>query len=250
MQTASETTEIAASGGAMEAVVFRPIGDARHPAVIMVHGAPGLDDGTLGMAERLAGEGFVVLAPDMFYRTGRRQVMQPDWSIERRNAMQAGKSNATDIADVQVMVDWLRRQPYVGAGGVGITGFCMGGRISWLAAARVNGIGAAVMYYPTALVTPDRADPSSEAPIELADEIKAPLLGFFPTLDLKHCSPETIARVHKALERAKAPSETIPVEGARHGFLDPTSKVHHPVEGPKAWTRMVAFFHEHLDDQA
>ena len=246
MRTVTETIELQASDGPMEAVVVRPADGARHPAVVMVHGAPGLDAGTLRMAEDLAGEGFVVLAPDMFYRTGRRQVVQPGWAIERRDAMQDGKSNASDITDIQIVVDHLVRQPYVRAGGAGITGFCMGGRISYLAAARVRGIGAAVMHYPTALVTPDRRDAGSQAPVDFANEVRVPILGFFPTLDLKHCSPEIVARVRKAFAEGSVRGEVVTVEGAHHGFLDPTSKVYHPTEAPKAWARMVGFFREHL----
>ena len=246
METVNETIELPASDGLMEAEVYRPADGEPRPAVIMVHGAPGLDEGTLQLAQRLAQEGFVVLAPDMFYRTGRRQVMQPGWSVERRDAMQEGKSNATDVADIRILVDHLQPQAYVSENGIGITGFCMGGRISYLAAARVDGIGAAVMYYPTALLTPDRRDPKSEAPIDFAIDITAPILGFFPTLDLKHCSPEIIARVRKAFADAGVQGEVIAVEGAHHGFLDPTSKAHDPAEAEKAWARMVAFFQERL----
>jgi carboxymethylenebutenolidase len=246
MNTVRETVEINASDGLMGGAVFRPIDSTPCPAVIMTHGAPGLGAGTLQMAEDLAGEGFVVLAPDMFYRTGSMQVMQPDWSIEQRSELQQGMTSTGDIVDVGHMVRYLHQQPHVADGGVGITGFCMGGRVSYLTAARVQGIGAAVMYYPTGLVYPDLREPGSQAPLDFVDEINCPIIGFFPTLDTKHCSPEIRAQVTSAFETIDVPTEVIPVEGAAHGFIDPASRAYHPVEGPKAWDRMLSFFGEHM----
>lgn len=246
MTAIKEPVAITASNGLMGGALFRPDDDATHPAVIMIHGAPGLDAGTLQMAEDLAGDGFVVLAPDMFYRTGAMRVMQPGWSVEQRNGLQEGMTSSGDIADVEHMVRYLHLQPYVADGGVGITGFCMGGRISYLAAARAEGIGAAVMYYPTGLVYPDLREPGSEAPLDFVDEIDCPIIGFFPTLDTKHCSPEIRAQVTSAFETIDVPTEVIPVEGAAHGFIDPASHAYHATEGPKAWDRMLSFFREHL----
>ena len=246
MNTVRETVEINASDGLMGGAVFRPIDSTPCPAVIMTHGAPGLDAGTLQMAEDLAGEGFVVLAPDMFYRTGSMQVMQPDWSIEQRSELQQGMTSTGDIVDVGHMVRYLHQQPHVADGGVGITGFCMGGRVSYLTAARVQGIGAAVMYYPTGLVLPDKRTPGSRTPVAMAAEIKAPIIGFLPTLDLRHASPGIIAEISAAFAAANVDGEIIPVEGANHGFIDPLGHVYDPVEGPKAWVRMVAFFRANL----
>lgn len=246
MSTINEPSKIKASDGLIGGVVFRPNDSTRHPAVIMIHGAPGLDAGTLQMAEDLAGAGFAVVAPDLFYRTGSMQVMQPDWTVEQRDALQQGMTSTGDIADVGSMVRYLHQQPYVLPGGVGITGFCMGGRISYLAAARTAGIGAAVMYYPTGLVYPDPREPGSESPLDFVGKVACPTIGFFPTLDTKHCSPEIRAQVASAFQTINVPTDVIPVEGAGHGFIDPASPAYHPIEGPKAWEHMVSFFREHL----
>jgi carboxymethylenebutenolidase len=246
MSAIKEPVAITTSHGLMGGALFRPDDDATHSPAIMIHGAPGLDAGTLQMADDLANDGFVVLAPDMFYRNGAMQLMQPGWSAEQRNGLQEGMTNSGDIVDVDHMVRYLHAQPYVDAGGVGITGFCMGGRIAYLAAARAKGIGAAVMYYPTGLVYPDPREPGSETPLDFVGQIDCPIIGFFPTLDTKHCSPEIRAQVSSAFETISAPTAVIPVEGADHGFIDPASQAYDAVEGPKAWSHMVSFFREHL----
>ncbi len=67
-----------------------------------------------------------------------------------------------------------------------------------------------------------------------------------PTLDLRHASPEIIAEVSAACATAGVDGEIIPVVDAKHGFIDPLGHVYDPVEGPKAWAHMIAFFREHL----
>jgi carboxymethylenebutenolidase len=246
MTTTHETIDIQTSDGPMAAHVYRPTDDAQHAAVIMIHGAPGIDVGVHRMADDLAGEGFVVIAPDLLHRSGRLQVMAPDWSMERRNAMQDGLTEAAIIRDVDDVITALHAMPSVQDGPAGITGFCLGGRVSYLATVHNEGIGAAVMYYPTGLVLPDKRTPGSRTPVAMVGEIKAPIIGFLPTLDLRHASPEIIAEVSAAFASANVDGEIIPVEGANHGFIDPLGHVYDPVEGPKSWARMIAFFRANL----
>ncbi len=246
MDTTRETGEVLTPDGPMTVNTFRPSDDRPRPAVIMVHGSPGLEEGILDMARDLAAEGFVVSAPDMFHRVGKMRTASIEAPPEAREALRVGMTDAGDVADVQTLARFLGEQAYVQPGPVGITGFCMGGHVSYMAEAYLEEIGAAVMYYPTRLMSADPAVPGSPAPIDLAGKIKRPLLGFFPTLDVRHCPPEVIASVRKALDDAGAPAEVIAVEGAGHGFIEPASSKYHPDEGPKAWARMVEFFAEHL----
>ena len=90
------------------------------------------------------------------------------------------------------------------------------------------------------------ADDDEVAIVSLADQVTTPIIGFFPTLDVKHASPEIIAEVSAAFAQAGVDGEVIPVEGAKHGFIDPLGGVYDPVEGPKAWARMLAFFRARL----
>jgi len=244
--TTNETIDIQTTDGPMATPVYRPASDGPYPAVVMVHGAPGIDAGVRRMADDLAGEGFVVAAPDLLHRTGRLQVMMPNWPIERRDAMQEGLTEAAIIADVGSALDALGKMASARKGPVGITGFCLGGRVSYLATMHHKRIGAAVMYFPTGLVYPDKRTAGSVAPVSLADQVTAPIIGFFPTLDVKHASPEIVAEVSAAFAQAGVDGEVIPVEGAKHGFIDPLGAVYDPVEGPKAWARMLAFFRARL----
>jgi carboxymethylenebutenolidase len=247
METVRETIDIEATDGTMAVVVFRPADAEPHPAVIMVHGAPGLTDGILGLAERLASEGFVTAAPDMFYRTGRLRTVSRDTPVDVRAVMQEGMTNEGDVADVDCIANWLVARDDVAGERVGITGFCMGGRIAYLGAAHCERIGASIMYYPTRLVTSEaRGGSETRPPIDDIDKVRVPILGFFPTLDLTHCSPEVIAQVKEAFETAGTLGEVIAVEGANHGFLDPTSAVHDEDAAAMAWGRMTPFFAEHL----
>jgi carboxymethylenebutenolidase len=165
---------------------------------------------------------------------------------ERLDAILEGLTEAAIIADVDSVIGALRAMPSVQDGPAGITGFCLGGRVSYLATVHNAGIGAAVMYFPTGLVLPDKRTPGSHPPVAMAAEIKAPIIGFFPTLDQRHASPEIVAEVRTAFAAAGVDGEVIVVEGSAHGFIDPLGSVYDPVEGPKAWARMLAFFREHV----
>ena len=230
----------------MAAITLRPDDGQPHPAIIAVHGSPGLSEGVLMMAQDIAEAGFVVLAPDMFYRTGRMQQVPIDGPAEARRQMQDGLTNDACVSDVRQMVAHLREQPNVLDGPVGITGFCFGGRVAYLAAVQVDCIGAAVMWYPTRIVSPDPDVPGSPAPIDLVAQIRAPILNFMPTLDTIHCSPEVIAQTTKAFEHAGVASEVIPVEDAGHGFVDPTSTKFNREQRDACWPRMIELFNQHL----
>ena len=88
------------------------------------------------------------------------------------------------MADVDCIASWLVARDDVAGDRVGITGFCMGGRIAYLGAAHCERIGASIMYYPTRLVTSEaRGGSEARPPIDDIDKVRVPILGFFPTLD-------------------------------------------------------------------
>ena len=246
MDIVREAVDIPTPVGAMAAIAFRPDDGQRHPAVIAVHGSPGLSEGVLTMAQDIAEAGFVVLAPDMFYRTGRMRQVPIDGPAEARRQMQEGLTNDACVSDVRQVMVYLREQPQVLDGPVGITGFCFGGRVAYLAAVQVDGIGAAVMWYPTRIVAPDPDEPGSPAPIDLVSQTRAPILNFMPALDVTHCSPEVIAQTTEAFGRASVACEVIPVDGAGHGFVDPTSTKFDGEKRDACWPRMIGHFAEHL----
>lgn len=247
METIETTTDLEVDKGTMAVVTYSPADGAPRPAVVLVHDTFGLTRATLDIAKGLAEEGFVVAAPDVFHRFGRMKTAPRESTLEEQRKLRAGMTNDGHVADMNALARHLQAQPYVQAGLVGIVGFCLGGRIAYLAASQGEGFGPAVLFYPTRLLEPDPAVPGSPMPIVSASGVKSPLLAFFPELDSQN-SPENIARIRAAL--AGAPAEIVVVEGADHGFAQPAHEHFHTDAGPRAWRRAIEFFVTQLQGAA
>jgi len=193
-----------AEGGTMDAYLALP--PAGHgPGLLLLQEIFGVNDHIQGVAEQFALAGFVVLAPDLFWR------QQPHVELgyegaERARAltlMQAMQPAAT-LADLQASVAALRARPEVGARRVGALGYCMGGRLAWLAASRC-GVDAAVAYYGGGI----------QNQLELAATITGPVQLHYGERD-DHIPPDAVESVRAVL--AGKPAEVHVYPGAQHGF--------------------------------
>jgi carboxymethylenebutenolidase len=243
MKTTETITELPVDEGEMTVVTYAPVGGAPRPAIILLHSATGLEPRMLEIAQDLSEKGFVVAAPDTFHRAGRMRMAPHGATVEESMALRDGMTNAGHLSDMNALVRHLQAQSYVLPGPVGITGFCLGGRISFLAASQGVGIGPSVLFYPTRLDESDPAVPGSPAPIGFSSGVTEPMLVFFPELD-EHNPPASIAAVSASL--ANAPAEIHVVEGADHGYAQPQDERFHAVEGPRTWREAISFFAKHL----
>src|SRR5262249_22740997 len=133
MDVQTQMVEVPASGGTMPVFVARPKGEGAHPGVLVIMEAFGLNHHIKDVAQRLAAEGYVALAPDIYWRGGKGRFVGYDKLPEAIALMTSTKDDEI-VADVKSAIDWLAKQPGVRADRIGITGFCMGGRVSYLAA--------------------------------------------------------------------------------------------------------------------
>ncbi len=242
MSVTEEQIDLPVDEGTMAVTTYRDDDGEPRPAVVLVHDANGLSQAMLDLARGLAEQGFVVATPDTFHRAGRMQIGDPAAGIEANMWLREGMTNTGHISDMNALARHLQSQSYVQPGLVGITGFCLGGRISFLAASQGVGFGPSVLFYPTRLHGPDPAIPGSPHPIEFSNGVTNPMLIFFPSLDPQN-PPDKIALIRDAL--ADAPVESIVVDNAVHGFAHDGGRFD-PEKGPPAWNRCVDFFVEHL----
>ncbi len=105
-----------------------PGGSGPFPAVVVIQAAGGVNDFITKVSDRLAEDGYVAVAPDLFHRI-------TDPSVTDGITKAGQLSDPEIIADVNATVDFLRNHSAVDGERIGITGFCMGGRVTWLAAA-------------------------------------------------------------------------------------------------------------------
>ena len=125
----SFTDTLTVNGESMEMYASIPSGPGPHPAVVIAFHVGGVDEFDKVMADRLAEEGYVAVVPDLFHRFTDEQLNGP--RLERLNYL----SDPDIIADMNAAVDFLKGQSAVDNERIGVTGFCMGGRVTWLMAA-------------------------------------------------------------------------------------------------------------------
>ena len=153
-------------------------------------------------------------------------------------------TNDGHCADITRLAAFLRERP--GSNGrVGLTGFCLGGRISFLGATLGDVIDATVAFYPTRLLESDPAIPGSPWPVHGAGNVTNPLLMFFPALD--GFNPyANVESIRTAFCDTGGRVRAVWVEDANHAFAQPESAACHPERAAEAWGEALAFFDRHL----
>ena len=213
-----------------------PQGSGPFPAVVVIQAAGGVNDFITTVSDRLAEEGYVAVAPDLFHR-------MTDPSVTDGITKAGQLSDPEIIADVNATVDFLRNHSAVDGERIGVTGFCMGGRVTWLAAATNPHFKAAAPYYGGNLMVPRGA--ADKSPFELTDGINCPILFHFGELD-GNPSQEHMRTLDDELTRLGKPHQFYTYPGADHAFMDHTGARFHRESAEISWPRTLEFFAYHL----
>ncbi|MFE4967351.1 dienelactone hydrolase family protein [Streptomyces sp. NPDC056660] len=227
-----------------DAYLAHPDDNARHPAVLLYMDAFGLRPQLQKMADRLAGAGYTVLVPNVFYRHGRAPVVPlPDFiaSDDRPALFEQifpimGELTADAAArDADSCLTWLAAHPEVAPGPVGITGYCMGARLALLtAASHPERVAAAAGFHGGGLAIND--DP--ESPHLLAGRIAAEL--YFGHADRDHSMPpEQIERLDKALADAGVRHRTEVYSDAAHGYSMADTEAYNAEATERHWASLL-----------
>ncbi|MGN6169489.1 MAG: dienelactone hydrolase family protein [Solirubrobacteraceae bacterium] len=215
----SSTVDITTQDGVANAYLARPDHEP-HPGVLFIMDAYGLRDTIEEMVERIAADGYVVLAPNVFYRAGRSPVPpMPDMSDsdDRARFFRSLRPLMDELtpqrvaADGEAYTDFLRQ---AGAKGpIAITGYCMGARLGWrIAAALPDRVGALAGFHAGGLVTDD-----ADSPHRSAGAISAELYFGFADQD-PSMSAEQISTLEWTLKEVGARYRAEVYEGAQHGY--------------------------------
>ena len=224
------------------AYLSRPEGDGPHPAMIVIHHAPGVDQFVREIADNLAKEGYVAAAPDLFHRITDEMVEQT--GLSKRDQL----SDPDIIADVNATVEFLRSHASVDRERLGITGFCMGGRVVWLAACTNPHFKASVPFYGGNILVPWGA--GDAAPFALADGINSPMLFHFGEAD-SNPSPDDMRTLDDELTRLGKEHRFYSYPGADHAFMNRYMPArYHRTSAEMAWARTREFLAEQLQPAA
>jgi len=213
-------------GRQLKGFLTKPKGAKGGPAIIMVHEWWGLNDNIQAVAKRYAGEGYTVLAVDLF---GRVATTPDSAMVLYQTAMKNVPGGEKNIA---AAIGFLKAQ---GATAIGAVGYCFGGHWS-LRTGLVGGndIKAVVMYYGAPITNPT----------EIA-RLKAPVLGLFGGKDTG-IPVDSVRAMEKVM---KAAGRTVAINvyaDANHAFANPTGQAYNAKAADDAWTKSLAFFRTQL----
>lgn len=240
MEVVSNEINVRTGSESMPCHIARPASGGPYPALVVVMEAFGLNAHIKNITDRFASEGFVAIAPNLYFRQDNNVVAYNDLPSAFR-LMGALKDDQV-VGDMGASIDHLKSLKEVKPN-FGTTGFCMGGRVSFLTACRDARVKATAPFYGGGMVS--SRQPGVKAPIDYVSGLKAPVLAFFGGKDAFIPIAE-VDKFRDALKAAGKEAEIVLYGDADHGFMCDDRPSHHPTHAKEAWTKTIAFFKTHL----
>ena len=223
------------NGASMRCYASVPDGAGPFAAVIVIQHAGGVDDFVQRMSDRLADERFLALAPDLYHRQDRNFSDDP---LTRMGRLR----DTSIVSDVDATIEHAKGLPEAQADRIGITGYCMGGRVTYLMAAKNENLKAAVVCWGGNIMVPWGDGP---APFDLSKNIDCPVLGLFGEDD-PNPNPADVAKIDAELTRLGKAHEFHSYSGAGHAFMNEGRPSYRAEAAEDAWKKCIAWFDRHL----
>ncbi|WP_409334871.1 dienelactone hydrolase family protein [Bradyrhizobium neotropicale] len=232
--TAGEA-KIKVADGEMPAYFARPAGVSNPPVILVAMEIFGLHEYIKDVTRRLAKLGALAVAPDYYFRKGDLTKIT---DIQQLLPLVNAKPDAELLSDLDATVAWAKSE-----GGdtsrLGIVGFCRGGRTVWEYAAHNPALKAGASFYGPPVDPQNPAWPKS--PMQLAPEMKAPVIGFYGEADTG-IPVSQVEAFKAALATDKKTAEFKIYPGAPHGFHADYRTSYRKEAAEDAWAQMQAWF--------
>ena len=238
MDISSSTVQLNTSGGKMDAYVAQPEDGGSYPGVVVIQEAFGVNGHMKNVTDRIAAEGYVAIAPDIFHREAERLI--PFSDMAKAIATMQRVQDPKAMEDVGAAIAQLKSQSNVKAGSLGVIGFCMGGRLTYLAAAHHAGdVKCAVPYYGGGITM------GNPSPLSRTGEIKCPMYLFFGAKD-QLIPLDHVDQIKTELTAKKVAFQMEIYPQAGHGFFCDERGNYHEKSAQDAWEKTKSFFTQHL----
>lgn len=228
------------NGESLPAYVARPTRpNSALPVVLVVQEIFGVHEHIQDICRRLAQAGYLAIAPELYFRQGNPRQYK---SIPELLAKVVSK-----VPDEQVLADLDATAKWVASNGgdatrIAITGFCWGGRITWLYAAHNPKLKAAAAWYGR--LVGESTPNTPKHPIDVVGKLKVPVLGLYGGLD-QGIPQESVTKMRAALQTISTPTEIVVYPKADHGFNADYRTSYNPEAAKDGWARMLAWFTQH-----
>jgi len=228
--------QVPTADGQLAAYRAMPAGGARLPTVLVVHEIFGVHEYIKDVCRRLAKAGYLAIAAEMYARHGDVSKMSNVQQI--LDGPVAAASDAEHMSDLDACAAWAAKN-----GGdpdrLAITGFCRGGRTTWLYAAHNPRLKAAVAWYGHMDGPPTAKQP--KWPLDLAAEMKAPVLGLYGGKD-QGIDAAQVDDMREALKKAGGKSQLHVYPDAPHAFHADYRPTYRKEPAEDGWRRLLAWF--------
>lgn len=232
--------KIPVKDGAIPAYRAMPGKGGPFPVVLVVQEIFGVHEHIKDICRRFAKLGYLAIAPELYARQG-------DVS-KQTDIQEIIKTVVSKVPDEQVMSDLDAAVEFVKKSGkgdtakLGVTGFCWGGRITWLYTAHNKGVKAGVAWYGRLVGDKDPLHPKH--PTDIAAELNAPVLGLYGGADMG-IPVSTVETMREALKKANKKSEIIVYPDTPHGFYADYRPSYRKDKADDAWKKALEWFKKH-----
>jgi carboxymethylenebutenolidase len=235
--TAGEV-KIPVKDGTMPAYRAAPDKGGPFPTVLVVEEIFGVHEHIKDVCRRLAKLGYLAIAPELFARQGDVSKMEIQDIISK---VVSKVPDAQVMTDLDAAVEWAKKTGNGDTSKLGITGFCWGGRIVWLYAAHNKDLKAGVAWYGRLSGAGKTTELQPKFPIDLAGDIKAPVLGLYGEKDTG-IPVKDVEAMRAALKKADKPGEIVVYPDAQHAFFADYRPSYKKDAAEDGWKRLLEWF--------
>jgi carboxymethylenebutenolidase len=234
--TAGEV-KIPVADGEIPAYRAMPATGSAFPVVLVVQEIFGVHEHIKDVCRRFAKEGYCAIAPELYARQGDVSKLTDYREIFAQVVSKV--PDAQVMSDLDAAVAWAAKTNIGDPARVAVTGFCWGGRITWLYAAHSPRLKAGVAWYGR--LTGQATELQPKYPLDVAADLKAPVLGLYGEKD-SGIPLEDVEKMRAALAAAKQPSQIVVFPEAPHGFHADYRPSYREAAARDGWAQCLAWF--------
>ncbi len=228
--------KIPVKDGEIPAYRAAPATGENFPIVLVIQEIFGVHEHIQDITRRFARLGYLAIAPELFIRQGDVSKLS---SIDEIRPIVAKVPDTQVLSDLDATVDWAKKSAKGNGEKLGITGFCWGGRITWLYAAHNPQVKAGVAWYGR--LVGDATELQPKYPIDIASKLTVPILGLYGGKDTG-ISLDTVEQMRDRLQSSSSKSEIIVYPNAPHAFFADYRPSYREKEAQDGWKRLLAWF--------